>query len=136
VGEALARFQGAKSLVLLGYGMGEYSAAIGTYEAPAYGGALGALRAARVAVFALDVTQADQHDLAFGLQSVAEDTGGIYAKTFPNPGGAFRRIAGVLEGHYVLALEKPPLRPGRHQIHVELVPPAHGTVLVKPDFVE
>jgi VWFA-related protein len=136
VGKALHALPGAKSLILLGWGLGEFEAGIGTRVAAGYPAARAALTDARVSVFAVDVTQADQHSLSFGLESVAEDTGGIYAKAFQNPELAFRRIAGALAGHYVLALESSGLPRGRHRIQVDLIPPAHGTVLAKPDYAE
>ena len=46
-----------------------------------YGPAVEAFQAGRVTVFALDTTNADSHTLEAGLISVAEDTGGTYAKT-------------------------------------------------------
>ncbi|HWX25182.1 MAG TPA: hypothetical protein VN083_09085, partial [Vicinamibacteria bacterium] len=136
VGKSLQGLPGAKSLILLGWGLGEFLPGIGTRVAPGYPAARAALTRARVSVFALDVTQADQHSLEFGLESVAHDTGGIYFKTFNNPELAFRQIAGALAGHYVLALEKPAFARGRHRMQVDLVGPAHGIVLAKPDYDE
>ena len=57
---------------------------------------------ARVTVFALDVTNADYHTLEVGLEQVAEDTGGFYAKTHLFPSQAINRLERALEGHYVL----------------------------------
>jgi hypothetical protein len=85
---------------------------------------------ARVAVFCLDVTNADYHSLEVGLEQVASDTGGFYAKTHLFPAQAMRRLEGALVGHYVLTFEKPRLRQGTHAIEVDLVG-RKGTVLAR-----
>ena len=54
-------------------------------------------------VFALDITNADYHTLEVGLEQVAEDTGGFYAKTHlfagPGPGAAGARPVRALRAH-------------------------------------
>ena len=40
-----------------------------------------ALTAARATVFSLDMTVADTHSVAYGLQRIAEETGGFYASS-------------------------------------------------------
>ena len=52
-----------------------------------YEEALAALQRARAAVFSIDVTLADYHSLEVGLQSVSEETGGFYERSFHFPTG-------------------------------------------------
>jgi VWFA-related protein len=125
--EALGHLPGAKSLVLFGWGLGRFGPT-GVHMTPDYDPARRALAAARVSVFALDVTEADYHSLEVGLEQVAEDTGGFYAKTHLFPDQAMGRLSGALAGHYVLAFEKPERPRGRHSVDVGLVG-KKGTVL-------
>jgi VWFA-related protein len=133
VGTALAPLPGAKSMIVLGWGLGEWNSVAGATMRASYPGALDALARARVTVFALDVTQANRHSLEYGLETIAADTGGIYAKTFENPSLAFRQVAGAISGHYVLALVKPSLPRGVHRIKVRLVGSA-GRVLMRGTY--
>ena len=59
------------------------------------------------------MTDADYHTLEVGLEQVAADTGGFYAKTHLFPAQAMTRLEGAMAGHYVLAFEKPPSGAGR-----------------------
>jgi len=133
VGGALERLPGAKSVIVFGHGFGRFGMG-GVTLAPDYDEARRALSAARASVFCLDVTRADYHSLEAGLQQVAEDTGGFYERTHIFPGRALNRLAGVLGGHYVLMVERPPVRKGRHRVDVA-VPHRDATVLVR-DFVD
>jgi hypothetical protein len=40
-----------------------------------------------------------------GLQSVSEETGGFYERSFHFPDRTVRRLVGALAGHYVLLVE-------------------------------
>lgn len=133
VGRALERLPGAKSVIILGHGFGRFGSG-GVTLAPDYDEARRSLRAARASVFCLDVTQADYHSLEAGLQRVAEDTGGFFERTHLFPARALDRLAGTLAGHYVLMVERPPVRKGRHRVDVS-VPRRSATVLVR-DFVD
>ena len=133
VGRALEPLPGAKSVIVFGHGFGRLGLS-GVTLAPDYDEARRALRAARASVFCLDVTQADYHSLEAGLQQVAEDTGGFFERTHIFPARALNRLAGVLAGHYVLVVERPPARKGRHRVEVT-VPHRNATVLVR-DFVD
>jgi VWFA-related protein len=133
VGRALEPLPGAKSVVVFGHGFGRLQLS-GVTLAPDYDEARRSLRAARASVFCLDVTQADYHSLEAGLQQVAEDTGGFFERTHLFPARALNRLAGVLAGHYVLMVERPPVRKGRHRVDVS-VPHRSATVLVR-DFVD
>ena len=133
VGRALERLPGAKSVIVFGHGFGRLGMS-GVDLAPDYDEARRALRAARASVFCLDVTRADYHSLEAGLQQVAEDTGGFFERTHLFPARALNRLAGALAGHYVLMVEHPPVRKGRHRVDVS-VPNRSATVLVR-DFVD
>jgi VWFA-related protein len=134
LGEALRELPGTKSLVLFGWGMGSWSPGVGVFLDRDYGPARQALVEGRVTVFALDVTNADYHTLEVGLEQVAEDTGGFYAKTHLFPGQAFDRLGRALEGHYELSFAKPELKAGEHDIDIGLVG-RKGTVLARPSYV-
>jgi VWFA-related protein len=129
--DALKELPGPKTLVFVGWGMGRFDARSGSVTLDRdYGPARRTLLDARVTVFCLDVTNADYHSLEVGLQQVAEDTGGFYARTHLFPAQAMRRLEGALSGHYVLTFEKPPLPPGPHRIEVDLVGRS-GTVFAR-----
>ncbi len=130
--EALEPLPGAKSLVFFGWGLG-HLARPWVIMGRDYGAARRALERARVSVFAIDITDADYHDLEFGLERVAADTGGFYAKTNLFPGQAMTRLEGAIAGRYVLVVVKPDVPHGTHAVTVELTR-ANGTVLVKPSF--
>ncbi|HVE72600.1 MAG TPA: hypothetical protein VNI54_14640 [Thermoanaerobaculia bacterium] len=103
VAHALRHVPGPKSLVLMGWGLGERSPG-GVRMKRDWKPARYALDAARVSIFALDTTVADYHDLEIGLQTAAEETGGFYAKTHLFPGIAVERLQRTLGGHYELTL--------------------------------
>jgi VWFA-related protein len=133
IADALEPLPGAKSLVLVGHGWGRLSGS-GLFFDREFGPAVEAFQAGRVTVFTLDTTEADYHTLEAGLQVVAEQTGGFYARTHLFTGQAMERLAGALEGHYVLFVEKPFGQRGYHRIEVELVG-RKGTVMAKSGFV-
>lgn len=133
--EALEGLPGTKTMVLFGWGMGELgpSGARMTYE---YEPALAALTRAGVSVFTLDLTGADYHTLEFGLQQVAQDTGGTYARTHLFPQAAVERLEAALAGHYLLSFERPASLPrGEHRIRVRLAG-ARGTVLARSKYAD
>ena len=131
---ALAPLPGAKSLVFFGFGMGRLSWPYFTMN-PDYGPARQALLDARTTVFTLDVTDADSHTLEVGLEQVAADTGGFYAKTHLFPAQAMARLQGAIAGHYVLTFEKPADRGGAHRVEVKLLD-RKGEVLAKDSYVD
>lgn len=128
---ALEPLPGHKSVVLFGWGMGVLSGGMVHMEYD-YGDAVAALARARATVFALDITEADYHTLEAGLMSVAEDTGGFYAKTYNFPGVAMDLLERALVGHYELAFPAPEAG-GWHSLKVRLK--GHdGTVLAPTSF--
>ncbi|HEX8170225.1 MAG TPA: hypothetical protein VF824_06775 [Thermoanaerobaculia bacterium] len=130
VADALRSVEGAKTLLLLGWGLGQLSA-VGVTMKQEYLAARRALDAARVSVFALDTTNADYHDLELGLDRAARDTGGFYAKTHVLPRIAISRLQRTLAGHYELELRRPnALRPGTHDMSVRVS--RRGAVVLAP----
>lgn len=137
LGNALEPLPGAKSVVLIGYGFGQFTITLGMVGSTLdirYDEARTALVAARATVFCLDVTQADYHTFEHGLQTVADDTGGFFARTYLYPRHAIDRVANAIIGHYVLFTDRPDVQPGAHPIDVELVR-AEGTVLARRTYV-
>lgn len=134
IAESLEPLPGAKSLVLLGYGFGRFDARSGgVLLMDGYEEASAALQRARVAVFTLNVTQANYNSLQAGLQTVAAETGGMYASTYESRG--LDRVSQALEGYYVLFVEKPHLKRGEHRIEVRLAG-REGTVIARSKYVE
>jgi VWFA-related protein len=120
IGEALGEVEGSKTLVFLGYGLGQLSGTTVAFHAD-YDDALRALLEADVTVFSLDITNADYHSLEVGLREVAAETGGFYARTHVFSGQAMERLEQALEGHYILEVAHPGGPRGRHAIDVDLV---------------
>ena len=104
VGRALAPLPGEKVLIFLGWGLGRFGAT-GVTMTPDFAPAVHALREARTSVFVLDVTSADAHSLAAGLEGVAQSTGGQSFATFRLPATATRTLTRTIAGHYVLTLD-------------------------------
>ena len=131
LGESLEPLPGAKTIVVLGYGFGRFNGATGgVVLMDGYEEASAALQRARVAVFTLNVTQADFNSLQAGLQTVSAETGGLYASTYNFPMLAIDRLGKALAGHYVLFVERPDLRRGAHRIEVRLTR-RNGTVIAR-----
>lgn len=138
LGDALEPLPGAKSVVLIGYGFGQLTVSLGMVGSmlnDRYDEARAALDAARASVFTLDVTQADYHTFEHGLQTVAEDTGGFFVRTYLRPPRrALERVANAIAGHYVLFVEPPAVEPGEYPIEVD-VADLDGTVLARSTYV-
>ena len=133
IGSALADLPGAKSIVLVGHGFGRFGAT-GVAMENAYEPMRESLQRARASVFSLDVTTADYHSLEAGLQLVAEDTGGFFARTHIFTSRAVRTLLGALAGHYTLFVELPALDEGVHRTRIELNKKA-GNVLARSTYV-
>jgi VWFA-related protein len=134
LGRALQPLPGTKSLAFFGWGLGRLSGGL-VSMLPEYEDAQRALIDARVVVFSLDVTDADFHTLEVGLRSVAESTGGFYARTKDFPTLAMERLEYALLGHYALSIEKPLLPRGNHDVTVRLVA-GKGEVLMNGFYVD
>jgi hypothetical protein len=132
--EALRALPGAKTMAYFGWGLGRLTP-LGVRMEADYGPAAAALLDSRTAVFTLDVTNADYHSLEVGLQQVAFDTGGFYARTHDFSATAMKRLGRALTGHYVLVFERPPLPRGAHRVEVDLVG-VPGEVFAKSQYVD
>ena len=120
IGNALRPIPGPKSMLLMGWGLGELMPG-GVRMKRSYKFARNALEAARVTIFALDTTYADYHSLEVGLGKAAEDTGGFYTKTHIFAEHALDRLRKTLSGHYELELRRPEsLRVGTHDVEVRV----------------
>jgi hypothetical protein len=134
LGRALSPLPGAKSVVLFGAGMGRLTRE-GVILDGAYDRARQVLASAQATVFSLDVTDADHHSLEVGLQQVAADTGGFYARTHEFPGIALAQLEGALEGRYVLAFPRPDGRRGEHDVRIDLSG-RKGSIVSKTTYVD
>jgi VWFA-related protein len=120
VAEALKSIEGPKTLLLLGWGLGEKVGRM-LIMRPEWKDARRALDAARVAIISLDTTAASYHDLQYGLSSAAEQTGGFYASTNEFAKQAIDRVQRTLSGRYELELiPSKPLDPGVHSLQVRV----------------
>ncbi|HKF66675.1 MAG TPA: VWA domain-containing protein [Vicinamibacterales bacterium] len=142
VGHALESLPGAKTIVLLGFGFDPIDRTqIAVRDRRAAGSKetheriLDALIRARAAVFSIDFTDADFHTFELGLEEVSEVTGGFYVRANLFAQRAIKQVADSLAGAYVLFVEKPDTRPGRHEVAVKLVN-RKGTVLARSAYVD
>jgi len=117
---ALHGIDGPKTLILLGWGLGQRvgNAVEMTRQWPA---AQAALLDARVTIYALDTTAASGHDLAIGLSAAAGATGGFYASTYDLPQIAVNRLRETLNGYYELEIDVPEgTKPGTRALEVKV----------------
>jgi VWFA-related protein len=131
VAKALRGIDGPKTLILLGWGLGQRvgNAVEMTRQWPA---AQAALLDARVTIYALDTTAASGHDLAIGLSAAAGATGGFYASTYDLPQIAVNRLRESLTGYYELEIDVPEgTKPGTRALEVK-VKPSGALVMAQP----
>jgi VWFA-related protein len=135
LGETLEPLPGAKSIIVLGYGMGTWIPKFQSVDMDAgYPEAMMRLQKARVSVFCVDITSADYHARQEGLQSIASDTGGFYLQSHIFTTAVFDRLAGALAGHYVLLVVPPDQEKGAHRLQVSLTH-RRATVIAKRWYV-
>jgi VWFA-related protein len=128
--EALSALPGEKEMIFLGWGLGTFSI-MGTQTTRAFAVAAHTLAEARVSVFVLDVTEADVHSLAAGLEAIAEATGGTYASTFRLPDLAVRRLTQTMSGYYVLHLDAAALPRAGGDVEIQLRGHRQASVLLR-----
>lgn len=134
IANALRSIPGPKTILLLGWGLGQLSPGGGVAMKRDWPAARAALDAARVSLFALDTTDADYHDLEVGLIAAAEQTGGFYAKTHVFPQGVIDRLQRTLSGHYELTLRATgELPPGTKNLSVRVK--RRGATVLAPSSV-
>ncbi len=125
---ALKPLPGEKTVIYLGWSFDRFD----RFGSTLYGSAIRALREAKASVFVLDVTSADYHDLEIGLQSMAEDTGGMYLRTFRLPQLATETLAQTISGYYVLSFDPSSLGRERGPFQIDLPNHRQGIVLARP----
>lgn len=119
VANALKNLPGPKTLLLLGWGLGDFSGRLLVMR-PEWQQATRAMEEARVTMIALDTTDG-AHELAAGLNRAAKETGGFYSATSQGPRIAVRRVQGALRGRYELELvSSRPLAAGTHDVVVKV----------------
>jgi VWFA-related protein len=153
IGDALRPLPGSKAIAFIGYGMGALAfgsrqdlgathAVFGAHPQELasngdtnneYVKAWRALTAARVSVFSLDITNADTHTLATGMQIIAADTGGFYASSLDFPEKPMRLVTSALNGHYVLFVE-PPAEPAERTIGVSVTADRRASVYATSSY--
>jgi hypothetical protein len=100
-----------------------------------YEDARAAMIAARVTVFAMDVTNAEAHTLEAGLMAAADDTGGFYVRANQFQSQAMERLDGALQGYYLLSVEANTRKKGRHTLRVRVTAP-RATVAARQYYVD
>lgn len=135
ISKAAAPIPGAKSMFFFGWGLQTIGGMAGPNpkDIRDFKEAVPALTAARIAIFTLDVTDADYHSLEGTLENISDITGGTYYKTHIFPRLAIDRVRRAISGRYVLVFAKPNLPRGWHGIDVALVA-RKGRVLARAAY--
>ena len=134
IGQALQHFEGPKTLVFVGWGLGQYNAAADRVSlSPDYHSAERSLKNSETSVISMDVSMADSHSLEVGMELVADRTGGFYVKTHRHAARAVTRLLGTISGYYVLSFQDS--APEQHPKGFDLsVKRKKAVVLVSGDF--
>ncbi|HEX8255251.1 MAG TPA: hypothetical protein VF846_19080 [Thermoanaerobaculia bacterium] len=131
VANALKQIDGPKTLLLVGWGMGEHLRGIVDVK-PAWHAARRALVDGRVTVIALNTGIGNQ--LSHGLRVAAEQTGGFYAHVKQLPQVIVKRVQRTLRGRYDLELIATRTLPaGMHPVSVRVK--QRGAVVLAPQSI-
>ncbi|HEY0158179.1 MAG TPA: hypothetical protein VGF28_12925 [Thermoanaerobaculia bacterium] len=131
VGEALRRIDGPKTLLLIGWGLGDHLRGV-FHTKPAWKPARRALVDGRVNVIAVDTGFGGQ--LSEGLRVAATQTGGFYSSAAELPQVVVNRVQKTLRGRYELELIAPvPIAPGVYDVVVSVMRGA--AVVLAPDSI-
>jgi len=133
IGNALNPIEGAKTVVLFGWGLGRFGAG-GVHMIRDYTLAQRALERARASVFSLDISKADYHSLEVGLQKASADTGGFYVKTHNFPRLAINKLQRTISGRYEIVLHRPNIPRGRHDVTANLRNNRRAEVMVRASY--
>lgn len=131
LGSALAKFEGPKTIVMLGWGLGHFSRS-GVRMDRLYLPARRVLEASRTSVFVLDISDADYHSLETGLITVAEETGGFYEKTHRFSEIAMNRLVRTIAGRHELVLLRPAGMKGGKVVDVDIQSTRRGRIVLAP----
>ena len=120
IGNALAHIDGPKTLLLLGWGLGDRWSRI-VYMLDDWKEARKALLDARVSIVALNTSLTGGGALAHGMAMASKQTGGMYANAAGGPRRAVNRVQRTLHGRYELEIvPSKQLEPGEHSIAVRV----------------
>lgn len=133
IGNALNPIEGAKTLVLFGWGLGRFGSG-GVHMIRDYALAQRALERSRTSVFSLDISEADYHSLEVGLQKASADTGGFYVKTHIFPRLAINKLQRTISGRYEIVLHRPNIPRGRHDVTASLRNNRRAEVMVRASY--
>lgn len=133
IGNALNPIEGAKTLVLFGWGLGRFGRG-GVHMIRDYTLAQRALERSRTSVFSLDISKADYHSLEVGLQKASADTGGFYVKTHNFPRLAINKLQRTISGRYEIVLHRPNIPRGRHQVSASVRNNRRAEVMVRATY--
>jgi len=138
VARALTPIPGGKSMLFFGWGLGTVGGLTGpnASEQRAWSDAMHRMAEARVNIFTLDVTDADDHSLEGSIQQIADLTGGHYEKTHLFPDLVMDRVGRAISGRYVLVFVKPHGPRGEHAIEVTLAGGRKGRVFARQYYVD
>ena len=107
LGRALERFAGSKTLIFMGYRMGQEFGGGRKNKRPEYVAAVQALQDSHTAVFALDMVRQSYNNAPSMLKQIARDTGGFYRMARRSPISAFPKVMTAVQGHYQLTFRIP-----------------------------
>lgn len=134
LGRALGRLPGAKTILIVGYGLGVWDPRLGIIRSDVgYDDALAALSTGRVNVFCIDTTQAEYHVRQEGLIQLALDSGGRFWSTREFTSKPFDEFRALSSGFYQLSVVPDDAQKGRHDLSVRLRG-RRGTALAKRSF--
>jgi VWFA-related protein len=131
VGEALRRIDGPKTLLLIGWGLGDHLRGV-FYTKPAWKPARRALIDSRTTVIAVNTGLGGF--LTQGLEMAAKQTGGFYVSAAELPQVVVNRVQKTLRGRYELELIAPaPIAAGIYATTVRVA--RRGVVVLAPDSI-
>lgn len=119
-----------KSMIFLGWGVGERTSFGITENRHELSPALESLSRSRTSVHVLDITPYEveraaggvgpTHSLETGLRNLATRTGGTFARTYNFPGQAWKGLVQAVSGYYLLVIDGAGIPPGGGLLTVAL----------------
>jgi len=117
VGDALAQFEGAKSVFFLGWGMGRRMDTR-KIKKPAYDPAVDALNAANASVYVIDYLRSELNADPNMLRQLATDTGGYYRQSRRQQKTVFQQAFTASDGYYQLVFAIPDQADPKYRLKV------------------
>ena len=119
IAKALRQIDGPRTIILAGWGVGEFQGRAGVQLKDEWKDAVEILRRDDIPVISLNHGIGGQ--LSFGLAATAAATGGFYAGLQDFGSQAVTRVKGALAGHYALTLRIDDLlKPGQYPLSVRV----------------